>query len=199
MESTTRALAEASVLIHQPDNLMDGWAPCDSGWCAFIDHASLSMINRQQPFMFAGGGSGASIILSPRHTKIKCGYPSDAGTQGSGGCDGGCEIGPRQDPSTYRWGCYFSGDNMGGMLTYQQGSGYNEVIVSKAYWLAHLPEIVEAIAYTDEAGYNDASRLHSAYLAHYGRTAAQTPLLSFTDDGVFRAQQGGYRLPPGVG
>ena len=45
------------------------------------------------------------------------------------------------------------------------------------------PNLVEAIMYSGGGGRSKAQQVHAAFLAHYGRTAAQTPLLHFTGHG----------------
>ena len=47
-------------------------------------------------------------------------------------------------------------------------------------WEAALPGLIEAVVYVGRGGASRAREVHEKYLAHYGRTAAQTPLVHFT-------------------
>jgi hypothetical protein len=55
------------------------------------------------------------------------------------------------------------------------GSSYNEVVVSTSIWVAHLPATIAAISFN--SGEAKAREVHRAFLQHFGRTAAQTPLV----------------------
>lgn len=59
--------------------------------------------------------------------------------------------------------------------------GYNEFIVSAEYWEHALPEIIQAIVCIREC--EEARGVHASFLAAYGQTASQTPLLLYGDDG----------------
>ena len=62
--------------------------------------------------------------------------------------------------------------------------GYNEYVVSAAYWEAHLPSLVQAVMCRDDCG--TARTVHSAYLRAYGRTRYETPLVQYdTSRGFF--------------
>lgn len=56
--------------------------------------------------------------------------------------------------------------------------GYNEVIVSSAYWMSHLPNIIEAFI-SGHGANNIASGAHQQFLAKYGLTDEQVPLLGW--------------------
>jgi len=53
----------------------------------------------------------------------------------------------------------------------------NEIIISASDWDAHLPDGVAAFVYGAAANPGEAQRKHQSFLSHFGRTAAQTPLL----------------------
>ena len=81
------------------------------------------------------------------------------------------------------WECSWPPDQTGGMLTSQEANnagGYNEVVISSNAWEAALPGLIEAVVYVGRGGASRAREVHEKYLAHYGRTAAQTPLVHFT-------------------
>jgi hypothetical protein len=59
-----------------------------------------------------------------------------------------------------------------------QRGNYNEVVVSSQYWMDHLPGIIQA--FIPGRGQNNiANRAHAEFLATYGLTAAQVPMVGF--------------------
>ena len=57
----------------------------------------------------------------------------------------------------------------------------NEYVVSAQVWEQRLPDLIEAVVCRDDCG--RARSVHSAYLAAYGRTSRQTPLVTYSTSG----------------
>lgn len=92
---------------------------------------------------------------------------------------GGCYDSRPCSPDTW-WNCAWRQSQLRDALATQIGSnsdGYNEFIVSAEYWEAHLPSLIQAILCREDC--DRARQVHDGYLAEYGRTAAQTPLVFF--------------------
>ena len=62
--------------------------------------------------------------------------------------------------------------------------GYNEYIVSAQHWENSLPGIIEAVMCGSDCG--KAEEVHRGYLAEYGRTSAQTPLVRFDGERFYQ-------------
>ena len=56
--------------------------------------------------------------------------------------------------------------------------GYNEVIVSSAYWMAQLPGIIEGFI-SGRGGNDIASEAHRQFMERYGLSDEQVPLLGW--------------------
>lgn len=109
------------------------------------------------------------MVLAPT-TQFTCSYPGDGGTADSRMCCGGCAPGQS-----------FAPDNLQSMMElfqrdYKRGN-YNEVVVSSQHWMDHLPGIIQA--FISGRGHNNiAHGAHAAFLATYGLTAAQVPMVA---------------------
>lgn len=58
------------------------------------------------------------------------------------------------------------------------GKAHNEVSVLASFWNSHLPHIIEAIAWFGN-GEGTARDVHAKFIARFGLTSHQTPLLRF--------------------
>ena len=63
--------------------------------------------------------------------------------------------------------------------------GYNEVIVSSAYWDAHLPEIIEAFVFVGDS--TRAAAAHAAFIEAYPALRPPPPLVHYTHAGFTAA------------
>ena len=166
------------------DNLEDGsepWHVCRSGWCANqFDHMSVTLVNHQLQTLY---NYGVGFVLSPA-TEFVCGYTADGGTQGRE--MGGCNERPRCS-SSHWWECGWRPDQLREAIETQlaqNAGGYNEYIISTAYWEANLPSIIEAVMCRSDC--DRARQVHAAYLQAYGLTAEQCPLVYYEYNVGFR-------------
>ena len=78
------------------------------------------------------------------------------------------------------WQCSFPPADLEGMLRAQlahNGGGYNEVIVTTAWWDANLPAAIEAVvSLGDDA---KARSVHRAFVREYPDRLGQTPLVRY--------------------
>ena len=75
------------------------------------------------------------------------------------------------------------------MLQQQRPGQYNEVVISIKSWQATMPDIIEAIVFSDSSGERQAREVRSAFLHEYavqGRTEQNTPLLRYLGAEGFR-------------
>jgi hypothetical protein len=188
---------EMGVIIHGIDSTEDKdrpWAACSqkSSDCGFLsDRMSASII-------FAGKGTstfgGGGVILNPNATRIFCFYGGDGGTRGktcqppgeSATCIPGCAQTPADRwcdaahaSSSWCDGLPWRREDLGRALMLDAAAGtYNEVVLDAFFWNAHLPDSIEALI-AGGAEDREAERLHERFLASYGRTADQVPLVFF--------------------
>ena len=68
----------------------------------------------------------------------------------------------------------------------QEKERHNEVVLSSAWWQAHVPDIIEGFFFTTAslAAQNErwARQVHGDFLRRYPARAAQTPLLRFSPE-----------------
>lgn len=72
------------------------------------------------------------------------------------------------------------------------GLAYNEVMVDTQWYVANMPDAVEAFFEYD--GYGGAAGVHQQFLDHFGLSAADVPLVLFggaAADGPWRYPQSG--------
>ena len=163
------------MLIHTFDGHLDPnrpWATKHWGW---MDQYSLvlstSLINAQKSGVFNRNGG---IVLHPAST-ILCSYPYDGGAMDFAN---GCGPSFCSEPSNI-WGCAFPPSMLYRMMRLHQGGNqwpYNEVVIDAA------GIIVEAV-FAGSGG--NAAVMHSQILQHFGLTANQLPLLTFSGNGPF--------------
>ena len=157
------------------------WHVCRSGWCAGTDHMSCSLINAQIPALFT---DGVGLVLSSS-THFECAYNADGGTQSK--ALGGCYDVGECRPDMW-WNCAWPQTRLYDAVATQirtNSRGYNEYIVSAQYWEGHMPGIIEAIMCV-KRDCGQAREVHEGYLAEYGRTSSQTPLVYFDGDTFVR-------------
>ena len=129
------------------------------------DKWSCSLINHQHQGLFNQNGGG---ILNPRalgvgkNGGVACAFAGDGGTSSKpmGGCADphwpNC-VPPRV------WQCHWPADNLKGMLEHSGNDRYNEVVVSRDYLDAHLPQVVDAILLPIGGEGNPKSQSRTAY------------------------------------
>ena len=199
------SLADAGVVIHMFDDFEDWdggrpWMVCSSLRCrGEVDHLSASLINRRVPHLYQVPGGGAGVVVSPT-VRLACSYAYDSGTQGK--VNGGCGAVPcTTHPAA--WECSWPPDHLKQMMQAQEGRGsaydghsaggslHNELIISDIYWEQDLPRLIYAFVFTADAAEAKAREAHAAFLAYYGQSEAQTPLLRFTGSGFVDVSGGG--------
>ena len=187
----TGLLADVGVLIHVFDGFEAHsgikWLPADGG----SGSMSASLIYAQQRAnpsrtipTFNRGARG--LVLRPMHHLVQCGCESDCGGRCVGAYGmGGAGPAPQRattplwcDPVTteageWHGGCVWQpGPSLAKMFYLNQRSaGYNEIVVSAAFWREHMPSAVEAVI-GDEG-------VHRAFLQAYGLSKRDVPLLTF--------------------
>ena len=177
-------VAEAGVLVHVFDEYEDWkdgrpWQLCYHN-CYHNqapDHFSASFTwaapgnNHPWGWDKMRGRGRLGFILSPQ-TEILCAYEGDGATglQTNGGCGAcsadGCES-PHPGRAHYR------------LSEALRGHG-NEIVIGELYWRTHLPAAIEAFVAFDDADLELGRTIHRSFLATYGLSAAQVPLLRFT-------------------
>ena len=123
-------------------------------------------------------GGSAGLIFRPGITKLECGKPVDS----VGTCQvwgGWCKHSRIHLPWTEAndkmcaWRVADFGPQLQRLTAYQEKGGlsdqYNEIIVSSKWWLAHNPDMVEAI-------FGD-RKAHAAFLSEFGLTEATHPFV----------------------
>ena len=173
--------SDAGVLVHFFDSYENWrderpWEFCNAG-CEFgIDHISASLIWAQYGHSHPWGWDKVRTrrlgVVLAANTPILCGYSGDGATGGqfNGAC-GSCS--PIHGCSESR--------PLKGIL--ERSRVFNEMIVGELYWSSHLPASIEAFLALDPSSAADLAlgrRVHQKFLAQYGLSAAQVPLLRFT-------------------
>ena len=183
-------LSGAGVFVHILDQLDDGdggqpWRACQTGWCQGFDRFSCSIVNQKRGATY-GGSKGLGFVLSPS-TYFVCSYTKDGGTQ-VGAAMGGCCTLPACSLANV-WpegGCQWPRAMLHDALTAQMYNtgpmDHNEYIVPADFWDANLPHIIEAVICRTDC--DQARKVHRRFLAAYGLTAAQTPLLYYGGSSV---------------
>ena len=189
----------AGVLVHQFDGqeaMPEQWLPCPetTSWCsAFRDRFATSLINARAPYLFNNNGGLLFRMFPPSTNRIFCSYAGDGGTMTtacdppgeSESCLPGCWTsvgggGPNWCTPSRPWQCAFRPEDLGAMLQLHMGGQghYNEVILSTADYVRHLPFSLEAMFVLDPG--DEATRhAHALFLARYGLSASDVPLLFF--------------------
>lgn len=159
------------------EDAQEGWHVCQTGWCAgIVDHLSCSLVNTHTPVLY---NNHWGIIVSS-DTRIECFFTSDSATWRR--TMGGCHEVPAcfEGHTLGSWGCAWSAETqLAQGLTYHmhKPATYNEFVVSAQYWESALPGIVEAIMCQTRC--DRARVVHQSFLAVYGKTAADVPLLYY--------------------
>ena len=166
-------LESAGLMVHCFDDTEDfaePWTPCKSGFCTKSSRWwSGSIINQHLRTVFGDSG----LIMSPSKVELLCSYDQDAGTL-YGGCAGkGKE--------------YFGPADTEGMMAQHMGrggSGYNEVVIDSAKFLADLPMSVAGVVFGLKSGAGGktfekirAVRTYVMMLDRYNLSEANFPLL----------------------
>ena len=168
----------AGVLFHKFDNYeMPGreWELCvdtPERFCPSpVDHVSCSIVNRDRPHPWGYGMDDYVGVLLAADTPLLCGYFGDVGTGGAiNGACGFCTAS----------GCVGGGRGYDVAEAIRLSDGQNEIIVGQLHWAAHQPDIFEAIVYlSEEGGRAHAMEVHARFLAHFGLTASQLPLVRY--------------------
>ncbi|KAL1522287.1 hypothetical protein AB1Y20_017280, partial [Prymnesium parvum] len=133
---------------------------CHSGWCAaLVDHLSCSLLNAKLKQMYKTDRAG--VILAPHAAArvVLCAYTNDGGTQSV--AHGGCHTVPPCEGRVW-WGCTWTPDRLGEMLTAKEANGqygYNEIIADAVAWEDALPELIEAFFFV--GGHSDAKAVEA--------------------------------------
>jgi len=166
-------LESAGLMVHCFDDTEDfaePWTPCKTGFCAKSSRWwSGSIINQHLRTVFGDSG----LIMSPSKVELLCSYDQDAGTL-YGGCSGkGKE--------------YFGPADTEGMMAQHMGrggSGYNEVVIDSAKFLADLPMSAAGVVFGLKSGAGGktfekirAVRTYVMMLDRYNLSEADFPLL----------------------
>jgi hypothetical protein len=180
-------LAEAGVLVHIWDGYEDPlhrWRICDVRCPKKVDSFSSTLISRAAPWLFHNG-AGGGFVISPE-ADIECAFPCDVGTGGHpwGRCRGasrekvGTGAGPKYTGHSLKDALDAQYDGSYGRL-HPGVSGFNEVIVAWLFWSHNLPWAIEAFISIDRTDEPEMRRVHAAFLAFYGLSASEVPLLRY--------------------
>lgn len=166
-------LESAGLMVHCFDDTEDfaePWTPCKTGFCSKSSRWwSGSIINQHLRTVFGDSG----LIMSPSKVELLCSYDQDAGTL-FGGCAG-------------KGKAYFGPADTEGMMVQHMGrggSGYNEVVIDSAKFLADLPMSVAGVVFGLKSGAGGktfekirAVRTYVMMLDRYNLSEANFPLL----------------------
>ena len=167
------------------DDVAEPWHACRTGWCAGVDHVSVSLVNQDLPYVYAQKHSELHVafVLSA-DTSFECAMVVDGGTvmTAKGGCTrptcpgGWCVYRPNQVADFVR-----------AHLSEVCGNDwcrdtYNEVVILKGDWEDVLPHSILAVACLrtdpdDDDGCQAARDVHARFLDAYGRSAGNVPLV----------------------
>ena len=200
-------LGEIGVLVHTFDGQEDPtepWLACrPEQSCAFYgDRVSTSLVRPGRVATYEFQGAGAGVIANPGVARLLCAYGGDGATRGktcnppgvSAACTPGCTMRGGwglpwcdADASQDSW-CNrrpWRPSDLHRLITieptgdggrHNQLSSYDELVLDGSSWNAHMPNAIEAFVKTS-ADDRHATELHAAFLARYGLSAAQVPLV----------------------
>ena len=178
-------LADAGLLVH----VFDDWEGASKPWEPKASRGEIAsslifagqataMGSHPIPLYPGKNGGSAGLIFRPGITKLECGKPVDS----VGTCQvwgGWCKHSRIHLPWTEAndkmcaWRVADFGPQLQRLTAYQEKGGlsdqYNEIIVSSKWWLAHNPDMVEAI-------FGD-RKAHAAFLSEFGLTEATHPFV----------------------
>ena len=200
---------QAGVLFHAFDAVdgydghLDLWNGCEhsSTWCFDLNRFSASLLNARLPHYFnqykssvTGFGKPGFIVSSAvvGPSGVRCMIPFDGGTVGGGdGCPGPVCAGCLISGACGSW-CHYAGEQLRLMLVRHEATSsgrdhscgqatcnYNEIIIDKAFWKAHLPHTIRAVFFPhgEPQARDLAQRVHEAFLREYPQATA--PLVSY--------------------
>ena len=200
-------LGEIGILVHTFDGQEDPtepWLACRAEqFCGFYgDRVSTSLVRPGRVATYKFQEASAGVIANPEVAQLLCAYGGDGATRGktcnppgvSAQCTPGCttrggwglpwcDADASQDSLCNRrpWKPsdlhrLITIEAMGSGGSHDQLSSYDELVLDGSIWNAHMPNAVEAFV---ETSANDprAAKLHAAFLARYGLSAAQVPLV----------------------
>jgi len=205
-------LREIGVLVHTFDGQEDPtepWLACRAEQpCAFYgDRVSTSLVRRGRVATYEFQGAGAGVIANPEVAQLLCAYGGDGATRGktcnpagvsaacTPGCttrggwglpwcdadasqDSWCDRRPWRPSDLHRLITIEATGDDGG---HDQLQSYDELVLDGSSWNAHMPNAIEAFVKTS-ANDRHAAELHTAFLAKYGLSAAQVPLVLLSTD-----------------
>ena len=64
----------------------------------------------------------------------------------------------------------------------------SQVIISRLYWIGHIPHAIEAFLFTDDKGEYTARIVRGAFLTRFGLDASQVPLFRYSAETGFILQ-----------
>ena len=141
-----------------------------------VDHISASLIWAQYGHSHPWGWDKVRTrrlgVVLAANSPILCGYWGDGSSGGH--YNGGCG---RCSPTH---GCT-NAEPLKSIL--DRSSTFNEMIIGYLDWRSHMPASIEAFLALDPISGEDLElgrRVHRKFLAEYGLSAAQVPLLKFT-------------------
>ena len=168
------------------------WLPCrlDQSCARYSDRFAVSIIYPGHPETYAAGG----LVLRPEEIELNCAYGSDGGSQGAccyppgktADCSPGCKRWCDPSRGVRNWGCSWPPQHLKEMIVQQKvlepNGGYNEVILDAQTWVDHLPRTIMAVFVHKDAPERDvetSKRVHADFLAEYGVSADETPLVIY--------------------
>ena len=189
-------LGDAGLLVH----VFDGWEDHAEMWHTRQD-ISTSLLHAGQHNPDAGRQTmpiyhaGSGFIFRPGATPIKCGKAGDSG----GHCGGWCPHIDVAAQTRERLGTAWqhksvNGDGCGGSWHPEDFPAYlrrqewwqvlnrrlehNEIIIGAQPWTHALPGLIDAVFVADGSGSSEARDTHRRFLAAYGLSDAQVPLVA---------------------
>lgn len=119
--------ASADVKLRYDTVLPPNLTPLGTPLRCVICRWSASIISQSVGSLFA---DHSGLVLAPRFARVRCAFPSDGGTRGSG--DGGCGRGFCKAAGDPVWNCPYAADHLQAMLERHHQLGapkdrYNEV------------------------------------------------------------------------
>jgi hypothetical protein len=195
-------MAEAGILIKVVDGMEDEtnapWHACITGWCSSVDHVSTSLINRQLPVTYQAVHPELHVafLLRPDAVTFECAMLEDGGTVMSEA--GGCASRPLCPGS---W-CVYPPAQLEQFVRAHLDEGfcataglpcretYSEIVILKPEWERMLERGgIEAVACLSDDhehdGCHEARDVWRRYLAAYGLSADQVPLVRYRGEAGF--------------
>ena len=168
------------------------WKPCglDQHCARYSDRFATSIIYGKHTETYAAGG----LVLRPEEIELNCAYAADGGSQGAvcdppgkrADCSPGCKRWCDPARGARNWGCAWDPQHLRYMISQQKvlspNGGYNEVILDAATWVRNLPRTIMAVFVhkgAAEADVETSRRVHASFLAEYGVTSDETPLVTY--------------------